>query len=219
MTLNLVRESLYSLSRSNAGLASAIVFSMAAAIGLWTIFPDIDNENHLLEWLQALFLGLACGVHAVRAWQETDRQSLRFIIHAGVAVLLFAFLLRELDIDSFGAEPFWAYLEKVLRVIGLLMLLRMLVFIAPRAGKVFGHARLIFSMRVTILTAIGGLLMLAGWPFDKKVFHGMPDAYALLGEEVCELGAYLLLFLASLSDTTAARLIDLSSRRATGSKR
>ena len=68
----------------------------------------------------------------------------------------------------------------------------------------------IFSMRVTILTAIGGLLMVAGWPFDKKVFHGMPDAYALLGEEVLELGAYLLLFLASLSDSAAAARISLA---------
>lgn len=213
MIFNSMRESLYSLSRSNAGVTSAVLLSMVAAIGLWNVFPDIDNENHLLEWLQALFLALACGVHAVRAWQETDRQSLRFLMHAGLAVLLFAFLLRELDIDSFGAEPFWTYLEKVLRVIGLLMLLRTLIFIAPRAGKVLRHAGLIFSMRVTILTAIGGLLMVAGWPFDKKVIHGLSDAHALLGEEVCELGAYLLLFLASLSDTTAARLVSLAPRK------
>lgn len=67
MTFISLRESLYSLSRSNAGVASAVLLSMAAAIGLWTVFPDIDNENHLLEWLQALFLALACGVHAVKA--------------------------------------------------------------------------------------------------------------------------------------------------------
>jgi len=213
MTFNSMRESLYSLSRSNAGVTSAVLFSMIAAIGLWTIFPDIDNENHLLEWLQALFLALACGVHAVRAWQESDRQTLSFLIHAGLAVLLFAFLLRELDIDSFGDAPFWTTLEKALRVFGMLMLLRTLIFIAPRAGKVFSNAGRIFSMRVTILTAIGGLLMVAGWPFDKKVIPGLPDAHALLGEEVCELGAYLLLFLASLSDTTAARLISLAPRK------
>ncbi|KAB8041485.1 hypothetical protein [Janthinobacterium aquaticum] len=213
MTFNSMRESLYSLSRSNAGVTSAVLFSMIAAIGLWNIFPDIDNENHLLECLQALFLALACGVHATRAWQESDRQTLSFLMHAGLAVLLFAFLLRELDIDSFGAEPFWTYLEKVLRVIGLLMLLRTLIFIAPRAGKVLSHAAMIFGMRVTILTAIGGLLMVAGWPFDKKVIHGLSEAHSLLGEEVCELGAYLLLFLASLSDTTAARLVSLAPRK------
>lgn len=213
MTFISLRESLYSLSRSNAGVASAVLLSMAAAIGLWTVFPDIDNENHLLEWLQALFLALACGVHAVKAWQESDRQSLRFLMHAGLAVLLFAFLLRELDIDSFGAAPFWTYLEKALRVIGLMMLLRLLVFIAPRTGKVLRHAGLIFSMRMTILTAIGGLLMVAGWPFDKKVIPGLSDAHSLLGEEVFELGAYLLLFLASLCDTAAARLVSLAPRR------
>lgn len=213
MNFTSVREALTSLSRSNAGVASAVLLSMAASIALWTVFPDIDDENHLLEWLQALFLTLACTVHGVRAWQEPDRQSLRFLMHAGLSALLFGFLLRELDIDQFGTAPAWAQLEKALRVVELLILIRVLIFFAPRARKVFSLAPQIFSMRITILTAIGGLLMVAGWPFDKKVFHGMPDAYALLGEEVFELGAYLLLFLASLSDTTAAARISLAPNR------
>jgi hypothetical protein len=189
---------------------------MAISIALWTVFPDIDDENHLLEWLQALFLALACTVHGVRAWQEGDRQSLRFLMHAGMSALLFGFLLRELDIDQFGTAPARAQAEKALRVLELLILIRLLVFFAPRARKVFAVALQIFSMRVTILTAIGGLLMVAGWPFDKKVFHGMPDAYALLGEEVLELGAYLLLFLASLSDSAAAARISTGADEKTG---
>ncbi|WP_290604735.1 hypothetical protein [Janthinobacterium sp.] len=210
MNFTSMREALTSLSRSNAGVAGAVLLSMAISIALWTVFPDIDDENHLLEWLQALFLALACTVHGVRAWQEGDRQSLRFLMHAGMSALLFGFLLRELDIDQFGTAPAWAQAEKALRVLELLILIRLLVFFAPRARKVFAVAPQIFSMRVTILTAIGGLLMVAGWPFDKKVFHGMPDAYALLGEEVLELGAYLLLFLASLSDSGAAAHISLA---------
>ncbi|MGK5079804.1 hypothetical protein [Janthinobacterium sp. HLX7-2] len=213
MNFTSTREALTSLSRSSAGVASAVLLSMLAAIALWTVFPDIDDENHLLEWLQALLLALACTVHGVRAWQEADRQSLRFLMHAGLCALLFGFLLRELDINQFGTAPAWAQLEKTLRVVELLILVRLLIFFAPRARKVFAVAPQLFSMHITILTAIGGLLMLAGWPFDKKVFHGMPDAYALLGEEVCELGAYLLLFLASLSDTTAAARISLASKK------
>ena len=213
MIVNSMREALTSLSRSNAGVASAVLLSMAASIALWTVFPDIDDENHLLEWLQALFLALACTVHGVRAWQETDRQSLRFLMHAGMSALLFGFLLRELDIDQFGTAHAWAQAEKALRVVELLILIRLLIFFAPRARKVFAAAPQIFAMRITILTLIGGLLMVAGWPFDKKVFHGMPDAYALLGEEVFELGAYLLLFLASLSDSTAAARISLAPKK------
>lgn len=215
MNFTSMREALTSLSRSNVGVASAVLLSMLASIALWTVFPNIDDENHLLEWLQALFLALACTVHGVRAWQEPDRQSLRFLMHAGLSALLFGFLLRELDIDQFGTAPAWAQVEKALRVVELLILIRVLIFFAPRARKVFSLAPQIFSMRITILTAIGGLLMVAGWPFDKKVFHGMPDAYALLGEEVFELGAYLLLFLASLSDTTAAARISLAPRKKT----
>ncbi|MEG2032462.1 MAG: hypothetical protein RR376_17595 [Janthinobacterium sp.] len=213
MNFTSMREALTSLSRSNVGVASAVLFSMLASIALWTIFPDIDDENHLLEWLQALFLALACSVHFVAAWKMDERQSLRFLMHAGLAALMFGFLLRELDIDQFGTDPVWAQIEKALRVGELLILIRLLIFFAPRARKVFAHAPQIFSMRITILTAIGGLLMVAGWPFDKKVFHGMPDAYALLGEEVFELGAYLLLFLASLSDSTAAARISLAPKK------
>ena len=213
MTFTSMREALTSLSRSNVGVASAVLFSMLASVALWTIFPDIDDENHLLEWLQALFLALACSVHFVAAWKMDERQSLRFLMHAGLAALMFGFLLRELDIDQFGTDPVWAQIEKALRVGELLILIRLLIFFAPRARKVFAHAPQIFSMRITILTAIGGLLMVAGWPFDKKVFHGMPDAYALLGEEVFELGAYLLLFLASLSDSTAAARISLAQKK------
>ena len=213
MNFTSMREALTSLSRSNVGVASAVLFSMLASIALWTIFPDIDDENHLLEWLQALFLALACSVHFVAAGKMDERQSLRFLMHAGLAALMFGFLLRELDIDQFGTDPVWAQIEKALRVGELLILIRLLIFFAPRARKVFAHAPQIFSMRITILTAIGGLLMVAGWPFDKKVFHGMPDAYALLGEEVFELGAYLLLFLASLSDSTAAARISLAPKK------
>ena len=212
MNFTSMREALASLSRSNAGVASAVLLSMAISIALWTVFPDIDDENHLLEWLQALFLALACSVHGVRAWQEPDRQSLRFLMHAGLCALMFGFLLRELDIDQFGTAPAWAQAEKALRVMELLILIRLLIFFAPRARKVFAAAPRIFGMRITILTLIGGLLMVAGWPFDKKVFHGMPDAYALLGEEVLELGAYLLLFLASLSDSSAAARISLAPK-------
>ena len=117
MNFTSVREALTSLSRSNAGVASAVLLSMLASIALWTVFPDIDDENHLLEWLQALFLALACSVHGVRAWQEPDRQSLRFLMHAGLSALLFGFLLRELDIDQFGTAPAWAQAEKALRVL------------------------------------------------------------------------------------------------------
>ena len=213
MNFTSMREALTSLSRSNVGVAIAVLASMLTAIALWTVFPNIDDENHLLEWLQALFLALACSVHGVRAWQEPERQSLRFLMHAGLSALMFGFLLRELDIDQFGTAPAWAQAEKALRVMELLILIRLLIFFAPRARKVFAAVPQIFSMRITILTAIGGLLMVAGWPFDKKIFHGMPDAYALLGEEVLELGAYLLLFLASLADSSFAARISLAPKK------
>ena len=209
MNFSSLRESLHSLSRSNGALIATIVLVSLGQIGLWLVFPDIDNENHLLEWLQALFLLLACVVHGQKAWLEPDRDSLRFLIHAGLSALMFGFLLRELEIREMGEAYAWTVLEKTLRLLELLVLLRLLVFFAPRARVVFANVRAIFGMRVTLITVVGGLFMVAGWPFDKKVIHALPEVYSELLEEVFELDGYLLLFLAALADTGAAARIKL----------
>lgn len=214
MNFSSLRESLYSLSRSNGGLIAAILLVSLGQIGLWLVFPAIDNENHLLEWLQALCLALACAVHGQKAWLEPDRDSLRFLIHAGLSALMFGFLLRELEIREMGESYAWNVLEKTLRVLELLVLLRLLVFFVPRARAVFANVRAIFGMRVTIITLIGGLFMVAGWPFDKKVIHALPEMYSELLEEVFELDGYLLLFLAAMADTSLAARIKLRFKKA-----
>lgn len=214
MNFSSLRESLYSLSRSNGGLIATIILVSLGQIGLWLVFPAIDNENHLLEWLQALFLVLACVVHGQKAWLEPDRDSLRFLIHAGLSALMFGFLLRELEIREMGEAYAWTVLEKTLRLLELLVLLRLLVFFAPRARVVFANVRAIFGMRVTLITLVGGLFMVAGWPFDKKVIHALPEVYSELLEEVFELDGYLLLFLAALADTGAAARIKLRRPKA-----
>ena len=56
MNFSSLRESLQSLSRSNGGLFATMLLVTVGQIGLWLVFPAIDNENHLLECLQALFL-------------------------------------------------------------------------------------------------------------------------------------------------------------------
>ena len=209
MNFSSLRLALQSLSRSNGGLFATILLVTVGQIGLWLVFPAIDNENHLLECLQALCLALACSVHGQKAWIEPDRDSLRFLIHAGLSALMFGFLLRELEIREMGESSAWNVLEKTLRVLELLVLLRLLVFFVPRARAVFANVRAIFGMRVTIITLIGGLFMVAGWPFDKKVIHALPEMYSELLEEVFELDGYLLLFLAALADTGAAARIKL----------
>ena len=47
MNFTSMREALTSLSRSNAGVASAVLLSMAASIALWTVFPNIDDGQFL----------------------------------------------------------------------------------------------------------------------------------------------------------------------------
>ncbi len=204
-----LRTALPPLSRNNGALFATMVLVTVVQIGLWLVFPAIDNENHLLECLQALCLALACTVHGQKAWTEPDRDSLRFLIHAGLSALMFGFLLRELEIREMGQAPAWSVLEKSLRVLELLVLLRLLVFFVPRARAVLANVRAIIGMRVTIITVTGGLFMVAGWPFDKKVIHALPEMISELLEEVFELDGYLLLFVAAMADTSAAARIKL----------
>lgn len=178
-----------------------VMISLLSWCGL-QIDAHIADENDLLEWSQALLLALACGVHARRAWRA-PRASVSFALHLGLAILMYGFLLRELDIDNFGEHVLWTWIERGFRFTELLMWIAYLVFMVPRSAALFSNRATIFAMPVMTLTLVGGLFMLAGWPFDKAVFHGLSHAINELGEEVLELNAYLILLFAALADSSA----------------
>lgn len=191
----------YSPVRSNAVLALIVAVASVLAWFGQQYDPHIADENHLLEWGQALFLLLACGVHTQRALR-LERGTLSFLLHTGLALLMYAFLLRELDIDRFGEAHLWAQIERGLRLVEVALWLGFLVYLAPRMKMVFAHARLILSMPLTGLTIVGGLFLVAGWPFDKGVFHALAHAYSELAEEVLELNGCFILFIAALADAS-----------------
>lgn len=189
-------------------LIAILVITPLLSFLLWKVYPHIDDENNLLEWAQALCLALACYMHGKRAL-SANRASLAFVIHAGMCWLMFAFLLRELDIDKFGAAHAWKITENIFRIIEALLLAALLIFMAPRLKTILAHAALIFKMPATWLSIAGAAFMVAGWPFDKRVFPSVPQEYSLLMEELLELNAYILLYAASLADSSPALAVDV----------
>lgn len=190
----------YSPVHNGAVLAAIVIVASICAWFGQQYDPHIADENHLLEWGQALFLALASGVHAMRA-RLLPRTSLSFLLHTGLALLMYAFLLRELDIDKFGADHLWKLIERGFRVVEVALWLGFLAYLAPRLKALFAQTRLILSLPVTVLTIVGGLFLVAGWPFDKGVFHSLSHAYTELAEEVLELNGCFILFIAALADS------------------
>jgi hypothetical protein len=193
-------------------LVTVVVVSLLCLLGI-QLDARIADENHLLEWGQALFLLLACVTHGRRAWQA-PRQSLSFVIHTGLALLMYAFLLRELEIDQFGDHALWVWIERFFRAIDLALWVVFFIFLAPRFRAVLSHTRSIVAMPVFALTVIGGLFLIAGWPFDKAVFHALSHLTNELVEETLELNGCLILFLGALADTGAATLTNNAQPRA-----
>ena len=188
---------------SNMPILALLVLAIAVLswFGL-QMDPHIADENHLLEWGQALFLLLACVVHGRRAWQA-PRSSVSFALHLGLALLMYAFLLRELDIDNFGEHVLWTWIERGFRGVELVLWVAYLAFMLPRVKALFSQRAAIFTMPVMVLTLVGSVFMIAGWPFDKAVFHAIPHAINELAEEVLELNGYMILFCAALADSSA----------------
>lgn len=201
----------YSPVRNSAVLAAIVIVASICAWFGQQADPHIADENHLLEWGQALFLALAGGVHAVRA-KALPRISLSFLLHTGLALLMYAFLLRELDIDKFGEDHMWKFIERGFRLVEVVLWLGFLVYLAPRLKALFAQTRLILSMPVTALTIVGGLFLVAGWPFDKGVFHSLSHAYTELVEEVLELNGCFILFIAALADSARGLAVRIGGK-------
>lgn len=189
-------------ARSVAVLIAILVTVTIGCCIRWHFDPYVAAENHLMENTQAVFLMLAWWMHGWRA-AKMDRSSVSFIFHIGLSLLMYSFLLRELDISEMDApgEHILTWTEHILRGIG--WTCWVLYFV-----KFFAHFKAIFAQRwklmatpVMIFTLCGAVLMSAGWPFDKKKFAALSEETSEFIEESLELNAYIVLFVASMSDT------------------
>lgn len=131
---------------------------------------------------------------------------LNFLLHAGLALLSYSFLLREFefefefDVDRPGAAHGWATLEQVLRLFGVALWLALLIFAAPRVKPLWAQRATMFALPMVLLSMLGGVLLAASWPFDKQLFSVLPYLTSQFIEEILELEGCMLLFFASLAD-------------------
>jgi hypothetical protein len=181
--------------------ALVVVVTLLCWIGL-QIDPTIADENDLIEDLQAFALGAATLVHAWRFF-HAEKKSMHWLIHGGLALLMYSFLMRELEIRELDAagELFWHRVETGLRFIGWTAWVVYLACLTPRLRDFFRHAGTIARLPATVLALLGAAFMVAGWPFDKEVFHSLSVATSAFMEETLELNGYLLLLVAAFSST------------------
>jgi hypothetical protein len=181
--------------------AGFLLASNLLALALWQGGLLQARENQFLELAQCGFLALVCCVCSVRAWRLAKTSlNLNFLLHAGLALLSYSFLLRELDIDQFGAAQQWAQLELVLRLFGVALWLVLLVFVASRVTQLWAQRAIMFKMPMVLLVMLGGALLLASWPFDKQIFPVFSYATSQFIEELLEFNGCMVLFFGSLAD-------------------
>lgn len=182
-------------------LLSMLALTVLSCIG-WSLDPLFAEENQPIELLQGTLLLLACVLHGWRA-VRLDKTSVAFLLHAGLAILMYSFFLRETDIREIDADGayLWHWVEHGARgLAGVCWAIFLLL--ALRCLKLLWRQRyVLLSSPVLVLTMLGGVLLVAGWPFDKEVFHNfIAQAVSRLIEEILELNAYLLLFAASTGE-------------------
>jgi hypothetical protein len=201
MTLSTLRAHRYWPGRNWAVLAALLLVTNLFVLGLWYGASLDAQENHVLELAQGGFLVLVCGVCGARAWSlAKTAPDLNFLLHAGLALLSYSFLLREVDIDQLGAAPAWAHLEQALRLFGVALWLALLMFVAPRVKQLWSERAIMFAMPMVWLAMLGGALLVASWPFDKQLFSVLPYLTSQFIEEMLELDGCMILFFASLAD-------------------
>jgi hypothetical protein len=201
MTISTLRAHRYFPAGNPMVLAGILLVCNLVALSLWYGGFLEAGENHFLELTQGVFLVLVCCVCSARAWCLAKTSlNLNFLLHAGLALLSYSFLLREVDIDQFGASPGWALLEQALRLFGVALWLALLIFVAPRVKPLWAQRVIMFRMPMVLLAMLGGALLVASWPFDKQIFSVLPYLTSQFIEEMLELNGCMILFFGSIAD-------------------
>ena len=188
-----------SLHRRN--LHAIALMLLAAAVLCLTLWPKdgfIPEDNHLLETVQAVSLLLACLAHEARVCRSTQ-DPLPFLVRHGLALLMYSFALRELDIELFGTAPGWRVAQGFFRFAGAALWVGFLIALMPHLKPMLGQRAAILVTPLGAMTLCGSLLLAAGWPLDKALFTFVTPLASAFIEEMLELGACLFFLAASLA--------------------
>jgi hypothetical protein len=185
-------------------IGTLLMVTGIAVLLLLTGLPT-RGEISAIELSQSVLLLLACVAHGKRSYRLPSA-SLARLIHTGLALLTYSFLLRELPIHEFGGSQAGPLLQNTLRLIGAVLWLGVLLMLLRTIKPIYAEKWQILALPVMRMTVLGCLLYAASWPFDKEVFAALSPALSAFVEEVIELNACVLLFLASLARSSMLRL-------------
>lgn len=177
-------------------IVGLLAISSTLSFEAWQFNPAIIKENALLELAQGGFLLLAALVQGWRAFNTHD-SGLKRDIRLGLALFALALFLREVDIDKLGINAAWDALEKILRVVALLMILGFTLHMSRRIRPVIRNVVKILLSPTVMLTVLACVFYACGWPFDRELFN-IDKVLSQWFEETFELNACLLFFCASL---------------------
>jgi len=195
------------MSRLSGVIVSSALLAVSLVLFLaWQRDPLVAEEDHLMEWMQASFLGLAASLHLRRS-RRMRGETAAIAVFFGLALLSSSFMARELDIDSWGnpavAEPTQFALRAVLIILWLVFA-RFLFKHFPPLWKAFPGT---LGKPVVVIAFVGCCFYLASWPFEKELFPISTNASKYWGQ-LTQLFACALLFAASF-----ARLFPLETAR------
>jgi hypothetical protein len=187
-------------SLPSLGLLAAwlLTISVTGYLSMHLGYTQVYAENGFMENLQVVLLCLAFPgfIHAALTTEHTKT------LPSFMALLVFAFVFRELDIEKFNS-PDWAIFLFAGdgRALYLLPLIGLLVKLMLNARRFIQYARYYFDTRSIIYIGMAALFYgVFSEPFDKKY---VPIAHSDFWEESLEIAATMLLFAASFRLLTA----------------
>lgn len=147
-----------------------LLFYLPLLLLLWRHFPEIANENGLMENLQALTLAVGVLVAAVGIFLPGRRYP-RFVFYV-LTIFLLALFLREVDIETFDVPEIVIALGSGTGRNLLLMGVALLVLaLFAKDYRTLGPAVLAFLRhRASYPFYLGVLLYLTGNSFEKHWF-------------------------------------------------
>lgn len=163
----------------------------------WQHNPILAEEDHLMEWMQASFLGLACISHFRRSrLQGPDPVGKAVFI--GLSLLSISFVARELDIDSWGNPAIAEPVQTVFRVTLIILWIVFARYLLKHFATLWRALPVTLGKPVVTLAFIGACFYLVSWPFEKELFP-MSESAMMFGGQLVQIYACMLLFGSSLA--------------------
>lgn len=175
-------------------IGAVIVATTVITYLMWSFNPAVTSENAAIESWQSIFLLLACLLYGYQYKNATNNMT-RYA-RCGLMLFCFAVLLREFDIHRIGASSIWKTIEILVRGAALILFLIYLTVVRKKMRTAWSKSREILTSPMVILTILGCVAYILGWHFDKMIFD-IPKNTSVYIEEIIELNATLLFFLAS----------------------